>query len=53
MLQIGECDTRHQRVPVQASPGPAFEVPKAELTLELLVRLLADPARLDGGRKGA
>ena len=34
---------------VQASPGPALEVAQAELLLELLMRLLADPARLDGG----
>lgn len=49
MLQVGEGDAGHQRVPVQPRPGTALEVTKAELLLQLLVRLFADPARLDGG----
>src|SRR3954466_2883173 len=49
VLQVGEGDAGHQRVPVQAGPGPPLEVAEAELLLELLMRLLAGPARLDGG----
>ena len=33
---------------VQAFPGTPFEVVEAEFFLELLMRLFADPARLDG-----
>jgi hypothetical protein len=33
VLQIGEGDAGHQRVPMQAGPGPAFEVAGAELSL--------------------
>jgi hypothetical protein len=29
VLQIGESDAGHQRVPMQAGPGPAFEVAEA------------------------
>src|SRR5690349_12059235 len=49
VLQVGEGDAGHQRVPVQAGPGPALKVTKAEFLLELLVCLLAGPARLRGG----
>src|SRR3954470_19730751 len=49
VLQIGKGDAGHQRVPVQAGPGAAFEVTKPQFLLELLVHLLAGPARLDGG----
>src|SRR5205085_12388913 len=49
VLQIGKGDAGHQRVPMQAGPGPTFEVAKPEFLLELLVHLLARPARLDGG----
>ena len=51
MLQEREGDERHQRVAVQACPGAALEVVEPELILELLVRLLANPPGLDGGRK--
>src|SRR3712207_368460 len=51
-LQPGEGDAGHQRVPVQPGPGAAFEVPEAQLLLELLVRLLAGPARLDRAGQG-
>src|SRR4051812_50159043 len=47
--QIGESDAGHQRVPVQAGPGPTLEVAEPGLLLELLVHLLTGPARLDGG----
>src|SRR5689334_24971108 len=51
VLEERERDHGHQRVPVQAGPGAALEVVEAELLLRLLVRLLADPARLDRGRQ--
>src|SRR5262245_16673891 len=38
---------------MQALPGPALEVVETEFFLQLLVRLLANPTRLDGGRQGA
>ena len=47
VLQKRERDQRHQRVSVQPGPGAALEVVEAEFLLELLVRLLAHPARLD------
>src|SRR3712207_2158596 len=46
VLQVSEGDAGHQRVPVQPRPGPPLEVPQSQLLLELLVRLLARPARL-------
>ena len=52
VLQVSEGDAGHQRVPVQAGPGAALEVPEAQFLLELLVRLFADPARLDGAGQG-
>jgi len=39
----------HQRMPVQAGPRSTLERTQPEFLFELLVRLLADPARLDGG----
>src|SRR3954454_17331671 len=47
VLQISTSQARHQRVPVQSGPGAALIVIEAEFFLELLMRLLADPARLD------
>lgn len=40
----------HQRVAMQPDPGATLEVVEAEFFLELLMRLLADPARLDRPR---
>ena len=51
VLQKGEGDAAHQRVSVQPRPGTPLEVTYPEFLLELLVRLLTDPARLDGGRQ--
>ena len=48
VLQIGKGDAGHQRVPVQAGPGPALEVAEAEFLFQVLVCLLTGPARLDG-----
>src|SRR5690349_16411417 len=53
VLQIGKGGAGHQRVPMQAGPGAAFEVAEPELLLELLVHLLARPARLDGSGQPA
>ena len=47
MLQEQIRDQRQQRMPVQPAPRAALEVIEPELFLELLVRLLAHPARLD------
>jgi hypothetical protein len=52
VLQIGERDAAHEGVPVQSGPRAAFEVTEPQLVLELLMRLLAGPARLDGGGQG-
>ena len=49
VLEPGKGHAGHQRVPMQARPGPALEVAQAQFLLELLMCLLADPARLDGG----
>src|SRR4051794_27796301 len=48
VLQVGEGNAGHQRVPVQPGPRAALEVAKAEFLLELLMCLLAGPARLHG-----
>src|SRR5689334_23964840 len=47
-LEEGVSDHRHQGVAMQSAPRPALEVVETELFLELLMRLFADPARLDG-----
>jgi hypothetical protein len=44
MLEEAKGDHHHQRVPVQARPGPSFEVVEPQLFLHLLVRLLARPS---------
>ena len=48
MLEEGVGDHRHQRVAMQALPRATLEVVEAEFLFELLMRLLAHPARLDG-----
>ena len=53
MLEEGISDHCHERVTVQALPGPSLEVVKTEFFFHLLVSLLADPTRLDGGCQGA
>src|SRR5690349_15201895 len=53
VLQIGERNAGHQRMPVQPGPRASLEMAQAELLFELLVRLLARPARLDRGGEGA
>src|SRR4051795_10529852 len=51
VLQEGEGEPAQERVVVQPAPRAALEVVEAQLLLELLVRLLAHPARLDGRRQ--
>jgi hypothetical protein len=46
-LRIGVCDHRHQGVAMKAMPGSAFEVVEAQFFVDLLMRLLANPARFD------
>ena len=53
MLEEGICDHCHERMTMQALPGPTFEVVETEFFLQLLVSLLANPSRLDGGRERA
>jgi hypothetical protein len=53
VLEIGEGDAGHQRVSVQPRPGAPLEMVETEFLLELLMRLLADPACLDRAGQGA
>ena len=53
MLEEGVSDHRHERMTVKAVPGSSLEVIKTEFFFQLLVSLLANPSRLDGGRQGA
>src|SRR5262249_29433961 len=53
MLEECVSDHRHERMTVQALPRSALEVIETEFFFQLLVSLLANPARLDGGRQGA
>ncbi len=48
MLEIGERDARHHGMSVQADPRSSLERAEAKVRLELLMSLLAYPARLDG-----
>src|SRR3712207_8388215 len=51
VLEQGEGELAQEGVVVQPAPAPALEMVQPQLVLELLVRLLADPARLDRGRQ--
>src|SRR5246127_3356551 len=53
ILQESVGDHRHERMTMQALPGSALEVVKTEFFFQLLVRLLANPARLDSGCQGS
>ena len=48
MLKEGIGDHCHEGVTVEAMPGSSLEVIETEFFLQLLVRRLADPPRLDG-----
>src|SRR5437899_12590030 len=52
MLEEGVSDHRHERMTVKALPGSALEVIETEFFFQLLVSLLANPSRLDGGCQG-
>jgi len=49
MLQEGVGDHGHQCVTMKNLPGSSLEVIKSEFFLQLLMRLFANPSRLDGG----
>jgi hypothetical protein len=49
MLEKGISDHCHERVTVETLPGLSLEVVEAEFFFQLLMGLLADPPRLDGG----
>jgi len=53
MLEERIGDHCHECVTVKTLPGSSLEVIEAEFLFELLVGLLADPPRLDGGGQGA
>ena len=53
MLEEGVRDHRHERMAMKALPGSSLEVIETEFFFQLLVSLLANPSRLDGGRQGA
>ena len=53
MLEEGVGDHCHERVTMKALPGSSLEVIEAEFFFQLLMRLLANPSRLDGGGQGA
>jgi len=48
---LEECISDHcqKSVTMKTLPGSPFEVIEAELLFQLLMPLLADPSRLDGG----
>ena len=53
MLEESVSDHRHQRMTMEPLPRSALEVIETEFFFQLLVSLLANPARLDCGRQGA
>ena len=53
MLEEGVSNHCHERVTVKALPGSSLEVIETEFFFQLLMSLLANPSRLDGGRQGA
>src|SRR5882724_12351546 len=50
ILEESVGDHRHERMTVKALPGSALEVIETKFFFQLLVSLLANPSRLDGGR---
>lgn len=49
MLQEGIGDHSHQCVTMKTLPDRSLEVIKSEFLFQLLMRLFANPSRLDGG----
>ena len=52
MLEKGVSDHCHERVTMKL-PGSSLEVIETKFFFQLLVSLLANPSRLDGGRQSA
>src|SRR3954453_16998524 len=52
VLEEGEGELAQEHVVVQAAPAPTLEVVQPQLFLELLMQLLAYPARLDRDGQG-
>ena len=50
MLEESVSDHCHERMTMQALPGSALEVIETQFFFQLLMSLLANPSRLDGGR---
>jgi hypothetical protein len=50
ILEESVGDHCHERMTVKALPGSALEVIETKFFVQLLVSLLANPSRLDGGR---
>ncbi len=53
VLEEGVGDHRHERMTMQTLPGSALEVVETKFLFQLLMSLLANPPRLDGGRERA
>ena len=53
MLEEGVSNHCHERVTVKAVPRSSLEVIETEFFLQLLMRLFANPAGLDGGCQAA
>ena len=53
MLQEGIGNHCHEHVTMKTLPRSSLEVIEAKLLFELLMSLLADPSRFDGGGQGA
>jgi hypothetical protein len=51
MLEESVSNHGHERVAVEAVPGSPLEVIETQFFFQLLVSLLANPSRLDGGRR--
>ena len=47
--QLAHYHYRHKRMTVKALPGSSLEVVETKFFFHLLVSLLANPTRLDGG----
>ena len=52
-MQKGEGEHGHERMAVKTLPGSPFEVVEAKFLFQLLMSLLANPSRLDGGSQAA
>ena len=53
VLQESEGEHRHERMAVEALPGSTLEVIEPKFFFQLLMSLLVNPPRFDGGRQGA